>query len=126
MRTVLIVSLLLAATLARATPHLDPGKPPASAQQAAQEERRVRAASAGTSAQTSVDTDAEAHLRASFVAADTAQRGTLSRAEAQAGGFGWIANHFDAIDTQRAGRVSFDDVKRYLKSNARGSGAVTK
>ncbi len=126
MRTVLIVSLLLAATLARATPHLDPGKPPASAQQAAQEERRVRAASVGTSAPASVDTDAEAHLRASFVAADTAQRGTLSREEARAGGFGWITNHFDAIDTQHAGRVSFDDVRRYLKSNARSSGALTK
>ena len=51
-------------------------------------------------------------------------RGTLSRAEAQAGGFGWIANHFDAIDTRRAGRVSFDDVRRYLGS--RGAGAATR
>ncbi len=122
MRTFLIVSMLTAATLARATPHLDPGKPPASAQQAAQVEIRTRPASVGTT----LDTDAEAHLRASFVAADTAQRGTLSREEAQAGGFGWIANHFDAIDTQHAGRVSFDDVRRYLKLDARNNGAATK
>ena len=62
-----------------------------------------------------MDSEAEQHLRESFDAADTAHRGTLSRAEAQAGGFGWIARHFDAIDTQHAGRVSFDDVRRYLK-----------
>ena len=124
MRTVLvvstIVSLLAAATVARATPHLDPGKPPASAQQAAQAETRTRRASVGAT----LDSDAERHLRASFEAADTAHHGTLSREEAQAGGFGWIANHFDAIDTQHVGRVSFDDVKRYL--NLHRSGASTK
>ena len=124
MRTVLavslLVSLLAAAAPARATPHLDPGKPPASAQQAAQAERLTRPASVGAT----LDSDAERHLRASFEAADTAHRGTLSRAEAQAGGFGWIANHFDAIDTAHAGRVSFDDVKRYLGS--RNAGAATR
>ena len=124
MRTVLVVSMLVsmlaAATVARATPHLDPGKPPASAQQAAQAETRTRPASVGAT----LDSDAERHLRASFEAADTAHRGTLSREEAQAGGFGWIATHFDAIDTRHAGRVSFDDVKRYL--NLHRSGAATK
>ena len=124
MRTVLVVStlvsMLAAVTPARATPHLDPGKPPASAQQAAQAETRTRPASIGTT----LDSDAKRHLRASFDAADTAHHGTLSREEAQAGGFGWIANHFDAIDTQRAGRVSFDDVKRYLDLHR--SGASTK
>ena len=114
MRNVLVLSMLLAAAAVQAGPHLDPGAPPASAQQAAQAENRVRAASVGAV----LDSEAEQHLRDSFDAADTAHRGTLSRAEAQAGGFGWIANHFDAIDTQRAGRVSFDDVKRYLKSRS--------
>lgn len=108
----MIVPMLAAATVARATPHLDPGKPPASAQQAAQAEARTRPASVGAT----LDADAERLLRASFEAADIAHRGTLSRAEAQAGGFGWIANHFEAIDTRHAGRVSFDDVKRYLGS----------
>ena len=124
MRTALLfalhVSMLAAATTAHATPHLDPGKPPAAAQQAAQAEARTRPASVGAK----LDSDAEAHLRASFEAADTAHRGTLSRDEAQAGGFGWIANHFDVIDTQRTGRVSFDDVKRYL--NSRSAGAAKK
>jgi hypothetical protein len=115
MRTALVVamilSLLAGVTSARATPRLDPGKPPASARQAAQAETRTRPASVGAT----LDSDAERHLRASFEAADTAHRGTLSREEAQAGGFGWIANHFEAIDTNRVGRVSFDDVKRYLR-----------
>ncbi len=120
MRTALLLALLAAVTSARAAPHLDPGKPPAAAQQAAQAEIRTRPASVGAT----LASDAERHLRASFDAADTAHRGTLSAAEAQAGGFGWIANHFDAIDTRRAGRVSFDDVRRYLDS--RGTGAATK
>jgi len=120
MRILLTSSLLAFAAAAGATPHLDPGQPPASAQQAAQAQNRVRPASVGTT----LDSEAEAHLRASFDAADVARRGTLSRAEAQAGGFGWIANHFDAIDVNHAGRVSFDDVRRYLKT--RGANPATK
>jgi hypothetical protein len=121
MRNAFLILTFLAATAVQATPHLDPGKPPAAAQQAAQAENRTRPASVGAT----LDADAERHLRASFDAADTAHRGTLTRAQAQAGGFGWIANHFDAIDTQHAGRVSFDDVKRYLDAT-RGTGAATK
>ena len=121
MRIVLILSLLALAAVARAAPHLDPGKPPAAAQQAAQAEIRTRPASVGAT----LDSDSERLLRTSFDAADTAHRGTLTRAQAQAGGFGWIANHFDAIDAQRAGRVSFDDVKRYLAAT-RAAGAATK
>ncbi len=62
-----------------------------------------------------LNAQAEARLRASFDAADTAHAGTLTRAQAQAGGFGFIAQHFDAIDTRHAGAVSFDDLKRYLQ-----------
>ena len=115
MRTILALSTLLAAAAAQAGPFLDPGRPSSAAQQAAQAENRVRPASVGAT----LDADALAQLHASFDAADTAHRGTLSRAEAQAGGFGWIANHFDAIDTRHAGRVSFDDVRAYLKTTTR-------
>ena len=118
--TTLSMTLWATATLAQAAPHLDPGAPPLATQQAAQAENRARPASVGATLQS----DAERALRASFDAADTAHRGTLSREEAQAGGFGWIANHFDAIDTRRAGRVSFDDVKRYLA--LRDAGPATK
>ena len=41
------------------------------------------------------------------------------REKARAAGLGYIANHFDAIDRQRTGAVSFDDVKRFLR--ARGA-----
>lgn len=119
MRTALILTLLAAATLAHAGPFRDPGAPPQATQDAARAENRVRPASVGATLQS----DAEQHLRASFDAADTAHRGTLSRAEAQAGGFGWIANHFDEIDTAHAGRVSFDDVKRYLQLRDAGEAA---
>jgi hypothetical protein len=112
LRTALLVSLLAVAAAAPAAPLRDPAAPPSAVQQAAQAQNRVRPASVGAT----LDSEVEAHLRASFDAADTAHRGTLSRAEAQAGGFGWIANHFDAIDTRHAGRVSFDDVRAYLKA----------
>ena len=119
MRNVLVVSALLAVATAQAAPFLDPGRPSSAAQQAAQAENRVRPASVGAT----LDSEAMVQLRASFDAADTAHRGTLSRAEAQAGGFGWIANHFDAIDARHAGRVSFDDVARYLAAQRAGSTA---
>ncbi len=112
--TALILSLLAFAAAVRAAPRLDPGRPPSAVQAAAAEENRKRPASVGAT----LDSEAEAHLRASFDAADAAHRGTLSPAEAQAGGFGWIARHFDAIDTAHAGRVSFDDVKRYLRTRS--------
>jgi len=111
MRIAFTLSMLLGAAAAHAAPFRDPGTPPAATLQAAQAENRLRAASVGAA----LDTDSERLLRASFDAADTAHRGTLSRAQAQAGGFGWIANHFDAIDTRHAGCVSFDDVRSYLK-----------
>jgi hypothetical protein len=112
MRIVLLTSMLALANAAGAAPLRDPAQPPAAVRQAAQAQNRVRPASVGAT----LNSEAEAHLRASFDAADVAHRGTLSREEARAGGFGWIANHFDAIDTARAGRVSFDDVRRYLKA----------
>ena len=114
MRHFLALSLLAAAA-AQAAPRLDPGRPPSAVQQAAQADDRARPASVGTA----LHSDAEQHLRDSFDAADAAHRGSLSREEAQAGGFGWIASHFDAIDTRHAGRVSFDDVRRYLSSQSR-------
>ena len=121
MRTALLFTLLVGgATLAHAGPFRDPGAPSPSTQDAAQSENRVRAASVGTTLQS----DAERHLRASFDAADTAHQGMLSRAEAQAGGFGWIANHFDEIDVAHAGRVSFEDVKRYLQVRDAGAAAT--
>ncbi len=91
---------------------LDPGMPPDSARKAALAEKRTGRASSGAA----LDADVERQLRSSFDVADLHHAGTLTRAQAQAGGFGYVARHFDAIDTRHAGAVSFDDVKRYLRS----------
>ena len=61
----------------------------------------------------------ERKLRAGFDRADIDRRGTVTRDQARAAGLGYIVRHFDDIDRQRAGAVSFDDVKRFL----RGRGA---
>jgi len=61
----------------------------------------------------------ERKLRASFDAADIARRGSITREEAHAARLGFVADNFDAIDEARTGRVSFEDVKRFLR--ARGA-----
>jgi hypothetical protein len=58
----------------------------------------------------------ERKLKAGFDAGDVTHSGTLTREQARAAGLGYIAKHFDEIDLQRAGAVSFEDVKRYLQS----------
>jgi len=61
----------------------------------------------------------ERKLKAGFDAADVNRSGTVTRDQARAAGLGYIVKHFDDIDRQRAGAVSFDDVKRFLR--ARGA-----
>ena len=56
----------------------------------------------------------EKKLRDQFDAADAAKSGTLTRSQALAAGFGYVAENFDAIDTRRAGVVRFEDLKRHL------------
>jgi hypothetical protein len=56
-------------------------------------------------------------LAAAFDTADVAHTGTLTREQAKAAGLGFIARHFDDIDTQRTGIVRFDDVRRFLDAN---------
>src|SRR5262245_58870218 len=58
----------------------------------------------------------ERKLRASFDAADVTHTGTLTREQARAGGLGMVANNFDHIDTAKTGKVTFEDVKRYLRA----------
>jgi hypothetical protein len=61
----------------------------------------------------------ERKLRENFDAADVTHTGTLTREQARAGGLGVVANNFDQIDTAKTGKVTFEDVKRYLR--ARGA-----
>ncbi len=58
----------------------------------------------------------ERKLKAGFDAADVNRSGTLTREQARAAGLGYVAKHFDEIDRRRAGAVSFDDVKHFLRS----------
>ena len=58
----------------------------------------------------------ERKLRQSFDAADVQRSGALTRAQADAAGLGVVAKNFDRIDTAGTGRVTFDDLKRYLRS----------
>jgi hypothetical protein len=100
--------------------HLDPGAPSEAVRRAARAESRALPAATGAT----LNAQVEAQLRGSFDAADRSHRGALTRAEAQAGGFGYVAQHFDAIDTRHAGEVTFDDLERYLRS--RGARYVAK
>ena len=61
----------------------------------------------------------ERKLKAGFDRADVDRSGTVTRDQARAAGLGYIVKHFDDIDRQRAGAVSFDDVKRFMR--ARGA-----
>ena len=56
----------------------------------------------------------ERKLRQAFDAADVNHTGSLTRQQANAGGLGFVARHFDEIDRQKSGTVRFDDVKRYM------------
>ena len=53
-------------------------------------------------------------LRRRFEAADAPGFGTLSRAQAERAGLGFVAAHFDGIDATRSGHVSFEELRRYL------------
>jgi Ca2+-binding EF-hand superfamily protein len=54
------------------------------------------------------------HAKDRFANADTDHDGMLTRAEAQKG-MPFVAKHFDAIDTQKAGKVSLADITRYVE-----------
>ncbi len=87
-------------------PMLDPWVPPS------QRKAAVRPPAAGADLRAQV----ERKLRANFDAADTTGAGSITRAQAQAAGLGFVANHFDRIDAGATGRVTFDDLKRYLRA----------
>jgi hypothetical protein len=60
----------------------------------------------------------ESKLKASFDTADVDGTGTITRAQAQAHGLGYIVQHFDSIDRAHSGRVSFDDVRGFMQQRA--------
>jgi hypothetical protein len=115
-RRLLLVVIALAAATARGEatmegPMLDPWVPPALRKQ----QRDVEPPAEGAALRAQV----EAKLKSSFDAAARPHGGTLTREQARASGFGFIANHFDAIDRRAAGQVTFEDYRDFLRSRSR-------
>ncbi len=54
-------------------------------------------------------------LKRRFEEADLDANGSLSREEAQRAGLGFVVRSFDEIDSAKRGKVSFDDVKKYMQ-----------
>jgi len=108
LRGIVIVAVLAAAAADAATmetPMLDPWLPPTLRKAAPQPPPH------GDTLKAQV----ERKLRAGFDAADIEHAGSVTLAQARAAGLGYVANNFARIDAAGAGRVSFDDVKRYLR-----------
>jgi hypothetical protein len=58
-----------------------------------------------------------AKLLREFKQADLEQRGRVSKAQARQSGFGFMVQHFEQIDTQRHGSVSFGELKTFMRAN---------
>lgn len=97
-------AFLVAPAAAQAPVGVDPQLPPA---------LRNRPATEPPAAGAALRAQALAKLEAQFRAADLDGNGYLSPEEAKR--FGFVARHFDAIDTGRRGAVSFDDLRAYLE-----------
>lgn len=65
---------------------------------------------------TALDQQADARLDASLKSTALGQ-GAMTQAQAQQAGLGYVANNFKAIDRNGTGKVTADDVKRYLESS---------
>ena len=73
---------------------------------------RNRPAQAPEASGVALRAQALAKLEKQFRAADLDGNGSLTAEEAK--NFGFVARHFDAIDTKRRGAVTFDDLRAYL------------
>ena len=98
----LLVSVAAGAAAAQAPISADGKVPPAL------RARRAEPPAAGAA----LRAQALAKLEAQFRAADANGDGRLSVEEAKS--FGFVARNFDAIDTERRGAVTFDDLRAYL------------
>ncbi|WP_199541134.1 2-oxoglutarate dehydrogenase [Paraburkholderia kururiensis] len=68
--------------------------------------------STGTQLQQQAQQRIEARFGANTVLSNGA---AITKAQAQTSGLGYIAKHFDQIDTSHTGRVSMSDVRQYLQ-----------
>jgi hypothetical protein len=56
-------------------------------------------------------------LQSQFDKADLDRTGRITQRQARQSGFGFVANHFDQIDTRRRGRISFGELKTFMRAN---------
>ncbi|HUR89722.1 MAG TPA: EF-hand domain-containing protein [Ramlibacter sp.] len=91
------------------TPLRDPWVPPAARATAPVPETRGETLRA----------QVEHKLHAGFAAADVEHKGSITREQARAARLAVVDENFEAIDRARAGRVTFEDYKRFLR--ARGA-----
>ncbi|NIE65794.1 EF-hand domain-containing protein [Burkholderia sp. Ax-1719] len=100
----LILCIVSAAASAQGLPAAPNGAPTLSASPAANE-RMTRAL---------------AQLQSRFAQANTTHDGKLTREQAQAG-MPMVAQHFDAIDSQRAGYVTLAQIEDFMRERAAAS-----
>ncbi|RDU97422.1 2-oxoglutarate dehydrogenase [Trinickia dinghuensis] len=72
--------------------------------------------STGSDLQAQAQKRLDARLGANTVLSNGA---AITKAQAQSNGLGYIAKHFDEIDTAHSGRVTMSDVKQYLQQRQR-------
>ncbi|TDR76488.1 EF-hand domain-containing protein [Paludibacterium purpuratum] len=83
---------------------------------------RVKAAAramavAPTTSGASLQAQALGKLQQKFNQADLDHTGRITKTQAKQTGFGFVANHFEQIDAQHRGSVSFDELKTFMRAN---------
>ncbi|KVE24592.1 hypothetical protein WS67_21105 [Burkholderia singularis] len=78
--------------------------------------RTAIAAPASATTGTALQQQAQSRLAASLGANSTlANGGAISKADAQASGLGFVAQHFEEIDTAHTGKVTLKQVQQFLQ-----------
>jgi len=85
----------------------DPVLPPALRQQPS-----TQPSPAGAALQAQV----EEKLKQAFDAADVGRQGSLTKDQAARVGWAMVVREFDRIDATRSGRVSFEDIRRFVRA----------
>ncbi|KAA0074870.1 2-oxoglutarate dehydrogenase [Trinickia soli] len=81
---------------------------------------RTRAAAVMPSTGSDLQQQAQQRLEARLGANTVLSNGAaITKAQAQTNGLGYIAKHFDEIDTAHSGRVTMSDVRQYLQQRQR-------
>lgn len=108
----LILAALLAAISAGAAAAGQPPSAPCADPCVPQRLRNAPAAPPASGA--ALQQQAAAKLRQRFNEADLDASGALTIEEARKAGLGWVVNHFADIDAAHSGKVTFDDMRKYM------------